>query len=53
MARVQRAVAETGLDRVAIGGGVAANRLLRERVAGLGRRRARPAARSCARTTRR
>jgi len=36
MARVERAVAETGLDRVAIGGGVAANRKLRERVAGLG-----------------
>ena len=36
MARVERAVAETGLDRVAIGGGVAANRRLRERVAGLG-----------------
>jgi N6-L-threonylcarbamoyladenine synthase len=36
MARVRRAVDETGLDRVAIGGGVAANRLLRERVRGLG-----------------
>jgi tRNA N6-adenosine threonylcarbamoyltransferase len=36
MARVERAVRATGLERVAIGGGVAANRLLRERVAGLG-----------------
>jgi N6-L-threonylcarbamoyladenine synthase len=36
MARVQRAIAQTGLERVAIGGGVAANRLLRERVAALG-----------------
>lgn len=34
--RVQRAVKETGLDRVAIGGGVAANGPLRERLAGLG-----------------
>jgi len=36
MARVERAIEQTGLDRVAIGGGVAANRRLRERVAGLG-----------------
>jgi N6-L-threonylcarbamoyladenine synthase len=36
MARVQRALTGTGLDRVAIGGGVAANRRLRERVEGLG-----------------
>jgi N6-L-threonylcarbamoyladenine synthase len=36
MARVRRAVAQTGLERVAIGGGVAANRLLRDRVAQLG-----------------
>ncbi len=36
MARVERAVAQTGLDRVAIGGGVAANRRLRERIFGLG-----------------
>ncbi len=36
MARVERAVDQTGLDRVAIGGGVAANRRLRERIAGLG-----------------
>jgi N6-L-threonylcarbamoyladenine synthase len=34
--RVERAVEETGLDRVAIGGGVAANGPLRERLAGLG-----------------
>jgi N6-L-threonylcarbamoyladenine synthase len=36
MARVERAVAQTGLERVAIGGGVAANARLRERVAALG-----------------
>ncbi len=36
MARVERAVERTGLARVAVGGGVAANRRLRERVAGLG-----------------
>jgi N6-L-threonylcarbamoyladenine synthase len=36
MARVRRAIEQTGLDRVAIGGGVAANRLLRERVSELG-----------------
>jgi N6-L-threonylcarbamoyladenine synthase len=36
MARVERAIAQTGLERVAIGGGVAANRRLRERVAALG-----------------
>jgi N6-L-threonylcarbamoyladenine synthase len=36
LARVRRAVGETGLERVAIGGGVAANRLLRERVHALG-----------------
>jgi tRNA N6-adenosine threonylcarbamoyltransferase len=34
--RVERAVARTGLERVAIGGGVAANGALRERLAGLG-----------------
>jgi N6-L-threonylcarbamoyladenine synthase len=34
--RVRRAVRDTGLERVAIGGGVAANRVLRERVAALG-----------------
>ncbi len=34
--RVRRALETSGLDRVAIGGGVAANRLLRERVAALG-----------------
>jgi N6-L-threonylcarbamoyladenine synthase len=33
--RVQRGLEQTGLDRLALGGGVAANRLLRERVAGL------------------
>jgi N6-L-threonylcarbamoyladenine synthase len=33
--RVTRALDETGLDRLALGGGVAANRLLRERAAGL------------------
>jgi N6-L-threonylcarbamoyladenine synthase len=36
LARVRRAIDQTGLQRVAIGGGVAANRLLRERVAELG-----------------
>ena len=36
IARVERAVAQTGLERVAITGGVAANRRLRERAAGLG-----------------
>ncbi len=36
MIRVRRGIEVTGLDRVAIGGGVAANRLLRERVAALG-----------------
>ena len=33
---MRRALKTSGLDRVAIGGGVAANRLLRERVASLG-----------------
>jgi N6-L-threonylcarbamoyladenine synthase len=36
LARVRRAVEQTGMDRVAIGGGVAANARLRERVQGLG-----------------
>jgi len=36
LARTRRALEETGLDRLAIGGGVAANRLLRERAAQLG-----------------
>jgi N6-L-threonylcarbamoyladenine synthase len=36
IARVERAVAQTGLERVALGGGVAANRRLRERALGLG-----------------
>jgi N6-L-threonylcarbamoyladenine synthase len=34
--RVERALAETGLERLAVGGGVAANGPLRERIAGLG-----------------
>ncbi len=34
--RVQRALSETGLERLAVGGGVAANGLLRERLAALG-----------------
>ncbi len=34
--RVERALAVTGLDRLAIGGGVAANGRLRERLAGIG-----------------
>jgi N6-L-threonylcarbamoyladenine synthase len=34
--RVERAVADTGLDQVAIGGGVAANGPLRERLASIG-----------------
>jgi N6-L-threonylcarbamoyladenine synthase len=34
--RTERALEETGLERLAIGGGVAANSLLRERVRGLG-----------------
>jgi N6-L-threonylcarbamoyladenine synthase len=34
--RVERALASTGLERLAIGGGVAANGALRERLAGLG-----------------
>jgi N6-L-threonylcarbamoyladenine synthase len=34
--RVERALAQTGLDRLAIGGGVAANGPLRERLAALG-----------------
>ncbi|MEA2124622.1 MAG: tRNA N6-adenosine threonylcarbamoyltransferase [Solirubrobacteraceae bacterium] len=36
MLRVERAVAQTGMGRVAIGGGVAANARLRERVTALG-----------------
>jgi N6-L-threonylcarbamoyladenine synthase len=35
-ARVERALEQTGLERLAIGGGVAANGPLRERLAGLG-----------------
>src|SRR5207302_11278758 len=36
VARVERGLAQTGHTRLAIGGGVAANGPLRERVAGLG-----------------
>jgi N6-L-threonylcarbamoyladenine synthase len=36
IARVERALEQEGVARLAIGGGVAANRLLRERAAGLG-----------------
>jgi N6-L-threonylcarbamoyladenine synthase len=36
IARCERALEQTGLDRLALGGGVAANRLLRERAAALG-----------------
>lgn len=34
--RVERAIEQTGIDRVALGGGVAANGPLRERISGLG-----------------
>ena len=51
--RVERALAQTGLDRLAIGGGVAANGPLRERLAGVAAARRSPAAASCAPTTRR
>jgi N6-L-threonylcarbamoyladenine synthase len=34
--RAERALAQTGIDRLAVGGGVAANGALRERLAGLG-----------------
>jgi N6-L-threonylcarbamoyladenine synthase len=34
--RAERALAQTGLDRLAVGGGVAANGVLRERLEGLG-----------------
>jgi N6-L-threonylcarbamoyladenine synthase len=37
-ARAERALQQTGLDRLAVGGGVAANGPLRERLAGLGAR---------------
>jgi N6-L-threonylcarbamoyladenine synthase len=39
LAKVELAVAKTGCRTVAVGGGVAANRLLREALAALGRRR--------------
>ena len=42
--RVERGLRETGLQRLAIGGGVAANGPLRERMAGPGGRAARPRA---------
>ena len=51
-ARIERALAAEPGARLAIGGGVAANRRLRERAAGLGVR-SRCRRRSCARTTRR
>ena len=51
MARVERALERE--PRLAIGGGVAANRLLRERAAGARRARPHPAAASSAPTTRR
>jgi len=50
--RVERAIAETGVDRLAIGGGVAANGPLRERLSTIGVELSAPR-RSCARTTRR
>jgi N6-L-threonylcarbamoyladenine synthase len=34
--RVERALSQTGMGRLAVGGGVAANGLLREKLAGLG-----------------
>jgi len=45
--RVERALDATGLDRLAIGGGVAANARLRERAAGLGVRVQIPAPELC------
>ena len=44
--RAERALAQTGLDRLAVGGGVAANGPLRERLARLGVRARHPAARA-------
>jgi N6-L-threonylcarbamoyladenine synthase len=44
--RVERGLRATGLERLAIGGGVAANGPLRERMAGPGGRAARPRARA-------
>ena len=44
--RVTRALEQTGLDRLAIGGGVAANGPLRERLSALGARDAHPGARA-------
>ena len=51
--RVERALAQTGLRRLAVGGGVAANGPLRERLRELGVELDVPAARRCAPTTRR
>ncbi|MEA2299078.1 MAG: tRNA N6-adenosine threonylcarbamoyltransferase [Solirubrobacteraceae bacterium] len=45
--RVERALERTGLDRLAVGGGVAANGPLRERLAGLGARLSLPALELC------
>ena len=50
--RTERALAATGLDRLAVGGGVAANGPLRERLARLGGRAARPRRVPCAPITR-
>ena len=47
VARAQRALAQTGLDRLAVGGGVAANGPLRERLAQLGVRLDIPARELC------
>ena len=47
MVRVGRALETTGLDRLAVGGGVAANRRLRERAAALGVRVSIPAPELC------
>jgi N6-L-threonylcarbamoyladenine synthase len=45
--RVERALAQTGLDRLAVGGGVAANGPLRERLAGVAARVAVPPRELC------
>jgi N6-L-threonylcarbamoyladenine synthase len=47
MVRIERALESTGLDRLAIGGGVAANARLRERAAALGIRVSIPAPELC------
>ena len=51
--RVERALSQTGLQRLAVGGGVAANGPLRERLAQLGVDARRAADRRCAPTMRR